>query len=267
MFGSHENRGANKKIKLFLHANILICFSSFRLDGLEWSIAHLSDLLRLSCLSGWKLFSIYVFGMKHVWDIHLLLLLLLHLLGAATSQVNPGPCWRQRANSIAQSSVLWFKCLQTQTAVRSCWRVCESYKMTEFLLVFSGSVLQSRLPLVQMLDKCSFVGAMWSPSLCFGLFDPSMKAFPQLSRHCMGGLWERQPIFVFYFYNGNIWWAETLSNRNQKEVSSYCWNCRNAHQIFPSKNSNLATVFDFSLKLLSSSSVSFIVDRIMNDVF
>lgn len=39
------------------------------------------------------------------------------------------------------------------------------------------------------------------------------------------------------------------------------------HQIFPSKNSNLATIFDFSLKLLSSSSVFFIVDRIMNGIF
>lgn len=39
------------------------------------------------------------------------------------------------------------------------------------------------------------------------------------------------------------------------------------HQIFLSKNSNLAAVYDFSLKLLTSGSVFFIVDRIMNDMF
>ncbi|XP_029938538.1 discoidin domain-containing receptor 2 isoform X4 [Salarias fasciatus] len=36
--------------------------------------------------------SLHVFGMKHLWDVHFLRLTLLHLLGAVTSQVNPGVC-------------------------------------------------------------------------------------------------------------------------------------------------------------------------------
>ncbi|KAK1897487.1 Discoidin domain containing receptor 2 [Dissostichus eleginoides] len=36
--------------------------------------------------------SVHVFGMKHLWDVHFLLLILLYLLAAVTSQVNPGVC-------------------------------------------------------------------------------------------------------------------------------------------------------------------------------
>ncbi|KAM7388487.1 hypothetical protein PAMP_024657 [Pampus punctatissimus] len=36
--------------------------------------------------------SVHVFVMKHLWDTHFLLLILLYLFGAVTSQVNPGVC-------------------------------------------------------------------------------------------------------------------------------------------------------------------------------
>lgn len=53
----------------------------------DWNICvtrcpHLSFRLEVSV----------VFGMKHLWDIHFLLLSLVYLLGAVTSQVNPGVC-------------------------------------------------------------------------------------------------------------------------------------------------------------------------------
>lgn len=51
---------------------------------------HFCNLLRPCCVSDWK--PVSVFGMKHLWDVHFLLLILLYLLGAVTSQVNPGLC-------------------------------------------------------------------------------------------------------------------------------------------------------------------------------
>lgn len=164
---------------------------------LELCIAYLCNLLCLSCLSGWKTVSVHVFGMKHLWDIHLLLLILLYLLGAATSQVNPGLCCHLRANCIPHPSVLGFKCLQTQTAVRSCLRVCESHKMT---LSF-GQCSLARAPVQTAtgsdVGQVLLCGSHVVPSLWFGLFDPSMHVFLQLSLHCMGGLCEREPFFFF----------------------------------------------------------------------
>ena len=70
------------KTKCAHHANTLSYFFS------PWF-----NLLCPSCLSDWKPVSVHVFGMKHLWDVHFLLLILLYLLGAVTSQVNPGPCF------------------------------------------------------------------------------------------------------------------------------------------------------------------------------
>lgn len=144
------------------------CFSLMVKLCIEWGVAHLCNLLcLLSCLSDWKTVSVHVFGMKHLWDIHLLLLVLLHLLGAATSQVNPGLCCHQRANCVAHSPVLWFRCLHSSLRLQwdHIWEFVNSIKKNdfEFCLAFLGSVLQSRLRLIQMSDKCSFVGAVWSP--------------------------------------------------------------------------------------------------------
>lgn len=66
------------------------CFSLVVKSYSDRSIAHLCN--QLCCLADWKTVSVNVFGMKHLRDTHLLLLVLLYLLGAATSQVNPGLC-------------------------------------------------------------------------------------------------------------------------------------------------------------------------------
>ncbi|KAK5907376.1 hypothetical protein CesoFtcFv8_005233 [Champsocephalus esox] len=47
---------------------------------------------RIGRLKNCRLVSVHVFGMKHLWDVHFLLLILLYLLAAVTSQVNPGVC-------------------------------------------------------------------------------------------------------------------------------------------------------------------------------
>ncbi|KAK5930947.1 hypothetical protein CgunFtcFv8_027141 [Champsocephalus gunnari] len=47
---------------------------------------------RIGRLKNCRPVSVHVFGMKHLWDVHFLLLILLYLLAAVTSQVNPGVC-------------------------------------------------------------------------------------------------------------------------------------------------------------------------------
>lgn len=90
MFCSHEYRGVSTKCNLvILQAQKS---SQFYPEFMKLSVRRLHNLLFPSCLSGWKSVSLPVFGMKHLWDIHFLLLILVYLLGGVTSQVNPGVC-------------------------------------------------------------------------------------------------------------------------------------------------------------------------------
>lgn len=59
-----------------------------------------------------------------------------------------------------------------------------------------GALVQSRLWLMQILDKCCFV----VPFLWFGLFDPSMHVFLQLSLHGTGGFCDVNEIGPIIFY-------------------------------------------------------------------
>lgn len=205
--------------------------------------------------------------MKHLWDIHLLLLILLHLLGAATSQVNPGLCCHLRANCITHSSVRGFKCLQTQTAVRSYLRVCESHKMT---LSFGQCSLArcsgpdcdwfrcwTSAPLWEPCGPLSLVWPLWSQHACLS------PALPSLYGRFM---WKGTNFFFLQGTRVATFGGKRLFQIGTKKRSRVIAEIVETRQIFPSKN-NLATVYDFSLKRLSSGSVFFIVERIMNDMF
>lgn len=164
MFGSHEYMGVNTKSNVFMlqctvHAELLSSlWSNYILNGV-------TDLCFLfpSSLSDWKPVSVHVFGMKHLWDVHFLLLLLLCLFGAVTSQVNPGMCHHRRGNFIFQVSGFgrlyshYTLTLQDSTIKWLLW-------VLGSVFFASGAAVRScRLQLVQVLDKCRFVGALWSP--------------------------------------------------------------------------------------------------------
>lgn len=114
MFGSHEYRGINRKLNVFIMLTywaIIFTVLALRSNSLLSGVLHSCVTCCASCLSDWKPVSVHVFGMKPLWDLHFLLLILLYLLGAVTSQVNPGLCCHERAYCISHLSALWFRCL------------------------------------------------------------------------------------------------------------------------------------------------------------
>lgn len=89
-------------------------------------------------------------------------------------------------------------------------------------------------------------------SFWFGLFDPSMHAFLQLSLQCMCGFCdvnEKGPIIFFLQGNGVATFnGQRLSQKATKESFLVIVEIVEMQQIFASKNLELATVYDFSFK-------------------
>lgn len=182
------------------------CFSLMVKLYIEWGVAHLCNLLcLLSCLSDWKTVSVHVFGMKHLWDIHLLLLVLLHLLGAATSQVNPGLCCHQRANCVAHSPVLWFRCLHSSLRLQwdHIWEFVNSIKKTTLSFVWrfwarcsspDCDWFRCRIsaPLWEQCGPLSLVWPLWSRHARLS------PALPPLYGWFLWCQWKGQPIIFFY---------------------------------------------------------------------
>lgn len=190
-----------------LHLTYLATFALWS----NWILNCVTDVLRNllfpSCLSDWKLVSVHVFGMKHLWDIHFLLLILLYLLGGVTSQVNPGT---HVSSSILQDPTGCFQVSDLNELIFDSQE--EYYKMAfcEFWVVCLGLVLQSRNP------DCSgfrfwISAALWEPcgplSLVWPLWSQHAHFSPALPPQYGWFLWcqwKRTNIYIYIFFYEEI---------------------------------------------------------------
>lgn len=88
-------------------------------------------------------------------------------------------------------------------------------------------------------------------SFWFGLFDPSMHAFLQLSLQCMCGFCDVNEKGPIIFLQGNgvaTFNGQRLSQKATKESFLVIVEIVEMQKIFASKNLELATVYDFSFK-------------------
>lgn len=165
------------------------------------------------------LVSVHVFGMKLLWDIHFLLLTLLCLLGAVTSQVNPSTYHHNTANATIHFS--GFGCLYLSPRLQ--WYHIQQFVKTlkchlwvlSKALGFGAAVQQSRLQLIQILDKCCFVGAKWSPLSGLASLIPACTPFSSSPYTAQRFLW-CQWKGTYYVLQGNR--VATFGGQRQSQI-------------------------------------------------